>query len=110
MGSRNADRIPLSHRRARCQGVGEMIAQGWDVRATCWTCRTTLAVDLARVARAKGAAFSLWDKPQRCRKAGCAGTMELMARAPGMSVHEPLRAEPEAPAAPPAWLRARGLA
>lgn len=92
MGSRNDDRIPLIARRRHGETVADMIANGWDVYAQCRIprCGCRLRVDLQRVARVLGPAYSLWDKPQRCRGVGCKDVMDLWAKAPGMAFHEPL--------------------
>lgn len=46
MGHKNADRVPLSYRRVRCETVAEMQAQGWKVITRCRACRVERRVDL----------------------------------------------------------------
>jgi len=93
MGHRNPDRVPISYRRARCETVSDMLREGWDVISKCRTCGLMMGVDLALVAKVKGGKVSLWNRTQRCKRIGCTGTVDFMAKAPGMAFHEPLRAE-----------------
>jgi hypothetical protein len=93
MGSRNLDRIPISMRRARCETVADMIRDGWDVISKCQACELLMQVDLGVISRVKGGKTSLWNRRQRCRRMGCRGFVDFMAKAPGMNRHESLRAE-----------------
>jgi hypothetical protein len=93
MGQKNADRIPLSYRRARCETVEAMRRDGWDVISKCGGCGLVMQVDLALVARISGPETSLWNRKARCRRLGCTGVVEFQARVPGVAWHEPLRAD-----------------
>ena len=93
MGHRNPDRVPISHRRARCETVGDMLREGWDIISKCRTCGLMMAVDLRLVAKVKGAKTGLWNRTQRCKRIGCTGVVDFMAKAPGMAFHETLSAE-----------------
>jgi len=90
MGSRNPDRVPVSYRRRKCETVGDMIQQGWDVHSRCMTCGTLFRVNLRIIARLKGPDFSIWNRKDRCRRLGCSGHVEFHGRAPDMSWHEVL--------------------
>jgi hypothetical protein len=78
MGSRNPDRVPITMRRSRCETVAGMIGEHWDVISKCSTCGLIMQVDLALVARVKGAKTSLWGRKQRCRRLGCAGFVDFL--------------------------------
>jgi hypothetical protein len=104
MGSRNPDRVPIAYRRRRCESVGDMIRQGWDVHSKCQGCQHLFRVNLKMIARVKGADFSLWNRRERCKRLGCTGFMVFQGKTPDMSWHEPLDApwpEGKAPAAKP---------
>lgn len=88
MGHRNPDRVPLSHRRARCETVQQMIRDRWEVLAVCRVCRLELRVDLRTIAMVRGPGFSLWNRDSRCRRNGCRGVVEFRAKAPGMTAFE----------------------
>jgi hypothetical protein len=102
MGQKNPDRVPLAYRRARCETVADMFAQGWDVVSKCGTCGLVMQVDLDLIAWRSGAKTSLWNRKARCRRLHCVGVVEFMARAPGMDGHQYLRADDRAPA-PETW-------
>ena len=108
MGSTNLDRVPLYRRRSRCESVGEMIAQAWDVHARCRTCGLVVQVDLRVIAVVKGPGFSLWNRYSRCRRIGCAGVVDFTAKAPGMAWHEDLKAPDHEPPPVPFHIRAKG--
>jgi len=91
MGSRNADRIPLSDRYLLGRNVVDMYERRWEVISHCLACGLNMAVDLRLVARVSGPATSLWNRTARCRRIGCAGRVEFQAKAPGMTGYEPLR-------------------
>ena len=93
MGSRNADRVPITVRRSKCETVEAMHRAGWDVLSKCETCGLIMRVDLVLVARISGPMTSLWNRKARCRRVGCTGWVEFQARAPGMTWHEVLRSE-----------------
>ena len=93
MGHRNPDRIPLAYRRQRCETVEQMLRDNWDVISVCEKCGLIMQADLALIVRVKGPSVSLWNRKARCRRLGCQGWVEFQAKAPGMSFHEPLRAE-----------------
>ncbi len=93
MGHRNPDRVPLAMRRARCESVADMIRERWEVISKCQACGLVMQVDLALIARVRGGETSPWNRRQRCRRLGCNGHVEFMAKAPGMTIHEPLAAE-----------------
>jgi hypothetical protein len=90
MGSRNPDRVPLAYRRRRCETVGDMLVQIWDVTSRCRTCRLELRVDLRVIAAVRGPEFVLWNRTSRCRRTSCRGVVDFLAKAPGMGWHEPL--------------------
>jgi hypothetical protein len=93
MGSRNRDRIPLVYRRSKCETVTDMRRAGWDVLSRCDACGLVMRVDLALIETVSGPATSLWNYRARCRRVGCTGRVDFLARAPGMGWHEVLRAE-----------------
>ena len=97
MGQRNADRIPITMRRAQCETVADMAAAGWDVITACRACGLAMAVDLALVARVSGPKTTLWNRKARCRRIGCAGWVDFRAKAPGTHVHETLAADDRLP-------------
>jgi len=98
MGAPNPDRVPLSRRRRKCETVGQMIAEDWDVISICRTCGLAMKADLRLVALARGPDFSLWNRNARCRRLFCAGWVEFQAKAPGMTQHEALQApDPDVP-------------
>ncbi len=97
MGHRNPDRVSIAERRARCETVADMQAQGWDVVSKCRTCGLTMQVDLDVIAWRKGAKFSLWNRTARCRRLFCNGVVDFMAKARGMNWHEELRADDSEP-------------
>jgi hypothetical protein len=103
MGSRNPDRVPLAHRRSRCETVGQMIEQGWDVLTTCQVCGLIMRTDLGVIAKVSGPGVSLWNRKAQCRRYLCSGFVEFHAKAPGMDGHQPLRADDRAPAREPHW-------
>lgn len=100
MGHRNPDRVALSFRRQRCETVGQMVAQRWEVTGRCQACRLELRVDLRTIAIVRGAGFSLWNRNSRCRRTGCRGVVEFWAKAPGMTMFERL-ATPNQTGEPP---------
>ena len=106
MGQRNPDRIPIAHRRSRCETVGQMLQQRWEVTCRCRACRLEMRCDLRTIAIVRGAGFSLWNRNSRCRRVGCLGVVEFYAKAPGMS-HADRLATSDATDEPPAWLRNR---
>ena len=61
------------------QTVEAMIAEGIEVRAWCDRgCRKGfVVVDLARIRREKGPAYSLINRRSRCRTPGCAGWVKF---------------------------------
>jgi hypothetical protein len=97
MGHKNPDRVPLAYRRARCETVADMQAQGWDVLSKCRRCELTMQVDLDLIAWRRGAKTSLWNRTARCRRLHCTGVVDFMAKAPGMGWHEFLRADDREP-------------
>jgi len=90
MSHRNADRVSISERRGRCETVGQMIAQSWDVITKCPACGLVIQADLVMIARHAGATTSLWNRRPHCRRLGCTGRVEFLAKAPGMAWHEAL--------------------
>lgn len=92
MGHKNADRVPLAFRRTRCPTIGDMQRERWDVISSCQTCGLVMRVDLSAMIRLRGPSVSLWNRKARCRRVGCGGYVEFQAKAPGMSIHEPLAA------------------
>lgn len=92
MGSRNPDRVPLANRRSKCETVQQMQDQAWDLLSKCDTCGLLMRVDLATIIKVRGPEFSLWNRTSRCRRVGCGGRVEFLAKAPRMGWHEPLRA------------------
>lgn len=103
MGARNPDRIPLAWRRDRCESVGQMLEQGWDVLSKCPVCGLIMQTDLAVIAKVNGPAVSLWNRKARCRRLLCPGFVEFHAKAPGMDGHQPLRADDRAAVREPHW-------
>lgn len=90
MGTTDPDRVPITYRRRKCESVGDMIRQGWDIHSRCMTCGTLFRVNLRIIAKVKGPDFSLWNRKDRCRRLGCIGHVEFQGRAPDMSWHEVL--------------------
>jgi hypothetical protein len=78
-----------------------MAKAGWDVLTKCAHCELAMRTDLALIARISGPNASLWNRRARCRRMLCPGFVEFYARAPGMSGHEPLRADDREPAREP---------
>jgi hypothetical protein len=107
MGHRNADRTSIVMRRPAGETVGDMIRNRWEVTTQCATCRLEVKADLARIAQAKGAAFSLWNQDAPCRRIGCKGRVRFWAKAPGMTHAEPLICAESFEPPPPAWKRGR---
>lgn len=95
MGSRNADRIPLSGRYTLGDTVEKMIARRWEVISYCRQCGLTMVVDLKVIAKVSGPKTSLWNRTQRCRRIGCNGQVTFQAKAPGMTNFEELRIHDE---------------
>ncbi len=93
MGHRNPDRVPLRMRRGRAESVDAMRRQNWEVISHCGRCGLMMPVDLALVAKVKGAAYSLWNRKARCRRLGCTGFVTFQAKAPGMIGFEDLSAD-----------------
>lgn len=92
MGHRNPDRVPLSYRRERCETVGQMQRDGWEVVSCCQVCGLVMRVDLAALIKLRGPNLSLWNRKARCRRVGCLGHVAFQGRAPGMTFHEALTA------------------
>lgn len=92
MGHRNPDRVPLAYRRARCETVGAMRRDAWNVISRCEKCGLMMGVDLARVIRERGPHVSLWNRRAICRRLGCRGSVSFLAKVQGMASHEPLEA------------------
>lgn len=67
-----------------------MLVQGWDVITKCPACGLIMQADLAMIARINGPATSLWNRRPHCRRMGCTGRLEFLAKAPGMGWHETL--------------------
>ncbi len=63
--------------------VDQLRINGAQVTAHCGACSGSFPVDLERVARAKGAFFSLWNKTERCRTPGCRGRVWFKASLTG---------------------------
>jgi hypothetical protein len=95
MGTRNPDRVPIRYFRARCESVADMRREGWDVVSKCEKCGLMMGVDLALIIKVNGPNVSLWNRRAICRRMGCRGSVEFMAKAPGMVVHQPLAAPDE---------------
>jgi hypothetical protein len=93
MGHRNPDRVPLSYRRSRCETVADMLRERWDVISRCRACGLTMGVNLKHIARLSGSNVSLWNRTERCRRLGCTGLVDFLAKAPGMRSHDLLAAE-----------------
>lgn len=91
MGSRNADRSPLTDRYRLGDTVDKMIARQWEVISYCRECGLTMLVDLKVIAKVSGPRTSLWNRSQKCRRIGCNGQVIFQAKAPGMTVFEHLR-------------------
>lgn len=110
MGSRNADRIPLSDRYTLAATVGDMITRRWEVISKCRVCGLMMVVDLAMVAREAGPKTSLWNRTQRCRRIGCNGRVDFQAKAPGMAHFDELRTydQPDRPGWAQQQLERRG--
>ncbi len=52
-----------------------------------------MPVDLALIVRLRGPSVSLWNRTGRCKRIGCVGVVDFLAKAPGMNFHELLLAE-----------------
>jgi len=88
VGSRNLDRIEMIEWRAKCETVAQMRAARWSVVARCDACRSDFAVDLAKVARERGPATSLWNRKQACPRPDCPGQVQFAVRIPGLFVYQ----------------------
>ncbi|QUD86967.1 hypothetical protein [Phenylobacterium montanum] len=93
MGAKNLDRIPLSEWRRTIESVWDMMQARWEVATKCRTCGLMMSVDLDLITWISGSRTSLWNKHPRCRRLGCAGFVDFMAKPPGRSNFEPLVAE-----------------
>ena len=59
-----------------------MRAAGWDVISKCHACGLMMAVNLRLVARVSGPVTSLWNRKEPCRRIGCGGFVDFLARVP----------------------------
>ena len=73
MGSRNPDRVPISYRRRRCESVGDMIGQGWDVHSKCQACQNLFRVNLKLIAKVKGGGLQPLEPARTVQAAGLHG-------------------------------------
>jgi len=80
MGMRNPDRIPIAMWRSKIETVTDMRAAGWDVVSKCHRCGLMMAVNLRLVG--SGAKTSLWNRKEPCRRIGCGGFVDFLARVP----------------------------
>ena len=74
----------------RDRGADDRAGLGRELR--CRTCRPELRVDLKVIAIVREPGFVLWNRTSRCRRTTCRGVVVFLARAPGMSWHEPVEA------------------
>ena len=89
MSSRNLDRISMIEWRGRCETVRDMMQAGWrHVVARREACRSDFAVDLAKVAREKGPATSLWNRRQACPRPDCPGEVQFAVRIPRLYTYQ----------------------
>lgn len=79
-------------RRQKCETVGAMRRERWDVLSKCQACGLLMRVDLDLIIQVRGPGVSLWNRRARCRRLGCTGWVEFQAKAPGMAMHEALTA------------------
>ena len=89
MGAPNLDRVPIQVRRRKCETVSQMIEQGWDVVSACRKCGLKILVDLPLVLQVSGD-ISLWNRTWHCKRLGCIGFVDFLAKAPGMAWFERL--------------------
>jgi hypothetical protein len=91
VGSRNLDRISMTEWRGKCETVADMMQAGWrHVVARCETCRSDFPVDLAKVARERGPATSLWNRRQARPRPDCPGEVQFAVRIPGLYTYQPM--------------------
>jgi hypothetical protein len=95
MSHRNPDRVSIIERRSKCETVGQMIVQRWDVITKCLACGLVMQTDLAFIARSVSRDLSIWNRRPRCRRLGCTGRVQFQAKAPGMGWHEALETPDE---------------
>jgi hypothetical protein len=92
MGSRNLDRVPIREWRRKVETVADMLRERWDVVSKCQACGLMMQTNLRLVARVSGPETSLWNRKEPCRRLGCAGHVEFLARVPGRRDYQPLAA------------------
>jgi hypothetical protein len=86
----NPDRWPIAAWKARCQNIGQMLEDDWEVFAYCPKCRTRLWVNLKALRKAMGRNFILWNRTVRCRAADwsgarCSGRAHFEAKPGGLN-------------------------
>lgn len=64
-----------------------MRAGRWEVISYCRSCYLMMRVDLALVERISGPDAVLWNRQSKCRRIGCAGTVEFQGRPPEVYSH-----------------------
>lgn len=84
---RNARRYPLAWQAS----LGGLHDAGAVVHASCSTCGLFTPADLARMIKAKGRDFTLWDQSTPCRAPGCRGRVFFHARLSEGTPSRPLR-------------------
>lgn len=83
MGRRNPDRYTAADWRLAGGNVGAIIANRWLVYTECDLCELRIRADLPRIARERGASFSLWGRTATCRRMGCPGRVTFWCRPHG---------------------------
>lgn len=73
MGHRNRDRIAAPPSPLSALSLAEIHIAGWEVRASCNRCRTSLRVSLPALMRAQGPDVILWGKHSPCPGFECSG-------------------------------------
>lgn len=82
MGHRNPDRIDTPPSPLSAFSLAEIHLAGWEVRASCNRCRTSLRVSLPALIRAQGPDATVWGKHPPCPGFECnGGVLTYFARA-----------------------------
>jgi len=73
MGARNPDRIAAPPSPMAALTLAEIHIVGWELRASCNRCRTSLRVSLPALIRAQGPDAILWGRRPPCPGFECTG-------------------------------------
>ena len=86
VGRKNLDRYTPADWRRAGPTVRAVIENRWRVYTECEVCDLRMVADLARIAKARGNAFSLWGQTAKCRRMGCPGRVIFHAQPPGANI------------------------